>query len=101
MQEEKLKLLFQAVQILKNAMNWNDSDMYGVIRETVKLSNHAISGEIFCKLFMFPRSENIYPPLVTVATITPFNRLGIMFQFGTERIRSVAQLHEFSSPRED
>ena len=37
MQEEKLKLLFQAVKILKNAMKWNDSDMYGVIRETVKL----------------------------------------------------------------
>ena len=36
--------------------------------------------------------------LVTVSNITPFDRLGITFQFGTERIRSVAQLHEFSIP---
>ena len=33
--EEKMKLLFQAVQILKNAMHWNDSEGYGVIRENV------------------------------------------------------------------
>ena len=34
--------------------------------------------------------------LVAVAAITPFDRLGITFQFSTKRIRSVAQLHEFS-----
>jgi hypothetical protein len=28
-------------------------------------ANHAISGEIFCKLSMYPRSENFYPTLVT------------------------------------
>ena len=36
--------------------------------------------------------------LVTVATITPCERLGITFKFDTERIRCVAQLHEFSIP---
>ena len=70
MQEEKLKLLFQAVQILKNAMNWNDSDMYGVIRETVKL-RESRSGEIFCKHSMFPRSENFYPTLARVPCFVP------------------------------
>ena len=36
--------------------------------------------------------------LVSVAAIIPVDRLGIMFQFSTEIIRSVAQLHEFSIP---
>ena len=39
--------------------------------------------------------------LVSVAAIIPVDRLGIMFQFSTESIRSVTQLHEFCHPRED
>ena len=36
--------------------------------------------------------------LVMVSTITPSDRLGTTFQFNTERIRSIAQLHELSIP---
>ena len=36
--------------------------------------------------------------LVTVSTATPFDRLGITFQFNTERIRSVTQLHKLCIP---
>ena len=36
--------------------------------------------------------------LIMVSTITPSDRLGITFQFDTERIRTVAQLHELPIP---
>ena len=36
--------------------------------------------------------------VVASATITLSDSLGITFQFSTERIRSVAQLHKFSIP---
>ena len=36
--------------------------------------------------------------LVIGSTITPADRLGISFQFETERKRSIAQLHELSIP---
>ena len=51
--------------------------------------------EKLCSVFEDLTTKN---PLVIVSTITPSNRHGISFQFVTERIRSIAQLHELSIP---
>ena len=51
--------------------------------------------EKLCSVFEDLTTKNA---LVIVSTITPSDRHGISFQFVTERIRSIAQLHELSIP---
>ena len=51
--------------------------------------------EKLCSVFEDLMTKNA---LVIVSTITPSNRHGISFQFVTERIRSIAQLHELFIP---